>query len=237
MSIDIETIATFLESHSLKYQIRPSDSGDFIHTGFATQRYENQEGDKHLHLYIVLEENGEFFRVVSPNCYVVPSEETQRALFKTLLMIASKSKMVQFSCENPSQMDFGNALPDDVSLPVDMEWITATVEMPIEDGTLTETQTLRSVFALVKILEYYHPVIMNAIDLGEIDFSIVEQSEFIVDLMNQLLDIEDEVEEESSDEDRDGIDEEDEVLSVEGTHSDSESGDDQEEESSSDDFI
>ncbi len=230
MSIDIETIATFLESHSLKYQIRHSDSGDFIHTGFATQRYENQEGEKHLHLYIVLEENGEFFRVVSPNCYVVPSEETQRALFKTLLMIASKSKMVQFSCENPSQMDFGNALPDDVSLPVDMEWITATVEMPIEDGTLTETQTLRSVFALVKILEYYHPVIMNAIDHGEVDFSIVEQSEFIVDLMNQLLDIEDELAEESSDESGDGIDEGDGALSIE-------SGDDQEEESSSDDFI
>ena len=193
MPIDIQTIARYLDSHSLKYQLRSSDTGDFIHLGFATQRFESPSGDKHLHLYIVLEEKGEFFRVVSPNCYSVPDEGFQRSFFKTLLMISSESKMVQFSCDNPSLIEFEKEASLDLEgikpLLLAEEWITATVEMPIEDGNMTEMQTLRAVFALVKILEYYHPVIVNSLKTGEIDFTIVEQSGFIMDLMNQLIEI------------------------------------------------
>lgn len=221
MPIDIQTLAGYLDAHSLKYQIRNSDTGDFIHTGFATQRFESPGGDKHLHLYIVLEEKGEFFRVVSPNCYSVPDEDLQRAFFKTLLMISSKSKMVQFSCDNPSLMEFETESGADLEalepLLLDEEWITATVEMPIEDGMMTETQTLRAVFALVKILEYYHPVIVNSLETGEIDFTIVEQSGFIMDLMNQLIEI-------------DGIEDSSEELDS------TEEGADEDSESSSDDF-
>jgi len=220
MPIDIQTLAGYLDAHSLKYQIRNSDTGDFIHTGFATQRFESPGGDKHLHLYIVLEEKGEFFRVVSPNCYLVPDEGFQRALFKTLLMISSKSKMVQFSCDNPSLMEFETESSGDIEALeplLDEEWITATVEMPVEDGIMTETQTLRAVFALVKILEYYHPVIVNSLETGQIDFTIVEQSGFIMDLMNQLIEI-------------DGIEDSSEELeSTEGVA-------DEDSESSSDDF-
>ena len=195
MPIDIQTIAGYLESHSLKYQLRESETGEFIHAVFSTQRYENTSGEKHLHLYIVLEEKGEFFRVVSPNCYLIPEESFQRTFFKTLLMISSKSKMVQFSCDTPNPMDLMNAVGDmDSSLiPTEngsLEWITATVEIPIEDGDLTETQMLRAFFALIKILEYYHPVIQKVSETGEIDFEIVEQAGFIMSLMNQLMDIE-----------------------------------------------
>lgn len=225
MPIDIQTIAGYLESHSLKFQIRHSDTGDFIHTVFSTQRYENTQGDRHLHLYIVLEENGEFFRVVSPNCYALPEESFQRSFYKTLLMISSKSKMVQFSCDSPSPMDIMNAKGESepafiVSSDDDMEWITATVEIPIEDGDLTETQMLRAFFALIKILEYYHPVIHNVMETGDIDFEIVEQAGFIMSLMNQLMEIE-------------GIEEDsDEFDSTEGENSQT----DEDSESSSDDF-
>jgi len=223
MPIDIQTIAGYLESQSLKFQVRSSETGDFIHTGFTTQRYETISGEQHLHMYIVLEENGEFFRVVSPNCYPLPEESFQRAFFKTLLMISSKSKMVQFSCDTPSPMelaDVGDGMDPNVVLDAngEVEWITATVEIPIEDGELTETQTLRAVFALVKILEYYHPVLVNVIESGEIDFSIVEQTGFIMSLMNQLMDI-------------DGMEEDsDELDSIDGEQKEADS------ESSSDDF-
>lgn len=225
MPIDIQTIAGYLESHSLKFQIRHSDTGEFIHTVFSTQRYENTQGDRHLHLYIVLEENGEFFRVVSPNCYTLPEESFQRSFYKTLLMISSKSKMVQFSCDSPSPTDIMNAKGESepaiiVSSDEDMEWITATVEIPIEDGDLTETQMLRAFFALIKILEYYHPVIHNVMETGDIDFEIVEQAGFIMSLMNQLMEIE------GIEEDSDGFD------STEGESSQT----DEDSESSSDDF-
>lgn len=225
MPIDIQTIAGYLESHSLKYQLRESETGEFIHTVFSTQRYENTSGDKHLHLYIVLEENGEFFRVVSPNCYVLPEESFQRTFFKTLLMISSKSKMVQFSCDSPSPMDLmntqGDIEPSMLTSEIGtFEWITATVEIPIEDGDLTETQMLRAFFALIKILEYYHPVIQKVIETGDIDFDIVEQAGFIMSLMNQLMDIE-------------GMEEDSEEFDSADTES-SESEEDSE--SSSDDF-
>ena len=194
MPIDIQTIAGYLESHSLKYQLRESETGEFIHTVFSTQRYENTSGDKHLHLYIVLEENGEFLELYRPivTCY---QKKVFNVRFKTLLMISSKSKMVQFSCDTPSPMDLMNAQGDMESgmLPTEtgsFEWITATVEIPIEDGDLTETQMLRAFFALIKILEYYHPVIQKVSETGEIDFEIVEQAGFIMSLMNQLMDIE-----------------------------------------------
>ncbi len=189
MAIDIKTIVEYLESQSLKFQIRENGSGSFIHTGFATQRYESPTGEKHLHLYIVLEENGEFIRIVAPHCYLLPEEAFQRDFFKTLLLISSKSKMVQFSCENPSLMDIEGLDDETLASLQGEEWISATVEMPIEDGTVTETQLLRGLFALVKILEYYHPVIHNVSELGEIDFEIVENAGLLKSLMEQLIEI------------------------------------------------
>ena len=116
--------------------------------------------------------------------------------------------------------DVGDGMDPNVVLDAngEVEWITATVEIPIEDGELTETQTLRAVFALVKILEYYHPVLVNVMESGEIDFSIVEQTGFIMSLMNQLMDI-------------DGMEEDsDELDSIDDEQKDEDS------ESSSDDF-
>ncbi len=212
MAIDIKTIVEYLESQSLKYQIRENGSGSFIHTGFATQRYESPIGDKHLHLYIVLEENGEFIRIVAPHCYLLPEEAFQCNFFKTLLLISSKSKMVQFSCENPSLLDIEGLDEESLATLQVEEWISATVEMPIEDGTVTETQLLRGLFALVKILEYYHPVIHNVAEQGEIDFEMVENIGLLKSLMEQLMEIdgmEDSSEELESSEDEDSESDED----------------------------
>ena len=79
MPIDIQTIAGYLESH-LKFQMRQSETGEFIHTVFSTQRYENTQRINICILYIVLEENGEFFRVVSPNYYELPEESFQAVI-------------------------------------------------------------------------------------------------------------------------------------------------------------
>ena len=49
MPIDIQTIAGYLESHSLKFQMSQSETGEFIHTVFSTQRYENTQG---INIYI-----------------------------------------------------------------------------------------------------------------------------------------------------------------------------------------
>jgi division protein CdvB (Snf7/Vps24/ESCRT-III family) len=65
--------------------------------------------------------------------------------------------------------------------------ICATVEFPLEDSTLTENQMIRAIYAVVRILEYYHPVIQTAIDSGEVDFSVVEEQDSVMQMMHQIL--------------------------------------------------
>ena len=65
--------------------------------------------------------------------------------------------------------------------------ICATVEFPLEDSTLTENQMIRAIYAVVRILEYYHPVIQSAIDSGTVDFSVVEEQDSVMQMMHQIL--------------------------------------------------
>ena len=66
-----------------------------------------------------------------------------------------------------------------------LSWITtvracATVEFPLEDSGLTSSQMMRAIYAVVRILEYYHPVIETAINTGVVDFTATEDSEAVL---------------------------------------------------------
>lgn len=47
-------------------------------------------------------------------------------------------------------------------------WVT--VDVLVEDGTLTANQVERIVSTLIELVDEYHPVLRHAIDSGEIDF-------------------------------------------------------------------
>ena len=180
MPTTLDEIIVFLERQELKFRVL--DGQERILTGFGTQRYRDTDGDLHLHLIIALEESGEFFKVFAPSCYRNDNEEHQEAVFQTLLMVSWRSKMVQFELDQ-----HGGS-------------ICATVEFPLEDSTLTENQMIRAIYAVVRILEYYHPVIQGAIDSGTVDFSIVEEQDSVMQMMHQILETVG-LEDEESDED------------------------------------
>lgn len=189
MATNLENIISYLEEHELKFRVL--EGQDRILTGFGTQRYQDADGDLHLHLIIALEEEGEFFKVFAPNCYRISNEDNMLAAYQCLLMVSWRSKMVMFELDN------------------DGEGVCATVEFPLEDSGLTSSQMMRAIYAVVRILEYYHPVIETAINTGVVDFTATEDSEAVLEMMQQILESameedseENEQPEEDSDEDQ-----------------------------------
>jgi hypothetical protein len=152
MGTTLEQVSQFLDSQELRHKVLE----ERILTGFGTQQYLDEDGDYHLKMVVSLEEEGEFFKVYSPGCYRYDGEEHRLAILQTLLMVSWRSKMVQFEYDAS-----------------DGE-IRAVIEYPLEDSSLTERQLMRSVIALVQIIDHYHPVIALAISEGSIDFSLVE---------------------------------------------------------------
>ena len=67
-------------------------------------------------------------------------------------MVSWKTKMIQFEYDDS-----------------DGE-VRAIIEFPLEDAELTRRQLLRSVQALVQIVDKYHPVIYKALREGVIEF-------------------------------------------------------------------
>jgi hypothetical protein len=154
MGSTLEQICGFLASEELQYRI-DTERGVIV-TGFGTENYIDDAGDKNLGMIIQLEENGEFLKIFTPKCYSVLEETNRAALMQTLLMVSWKTKMIQFEYDD-----------------TDGE-VRAIIEYPLEDADLTRRQLLRSVQALVQIVDKYHPVMFKALREGVIEFEASE---------------------------------------------------------------
>ena len=154
MGSTLEQICGFLASEELQYRI--DTDRNVIVTGFGTENYIDDAGDKNLGMIIQLEENGEFLKIFTPKCYSVLEETNRAALMQTLLMVSWKTKMIQFEYDD-----------------TDGE-VRAIIEYPLEDADLTRRQLLRSVQSLVQIVDKYHPVMFKALREGVIEFEASE---------------------------------------------------------------
>ncbi len=150
MGSTLEQISGYLDSEGLKHRI--DQERDVIITGFGTEQYVDKDGENHLGMVISLEEEGEFLKIFTPQCYSALDETNRPALLQTLLMVSWKTKMIQFEYDDS-----------------DGE-VRAIIEFPLEDAELTRRQLLRSVQALVQIVDKYHPVIYKALREGVIEF-------------------------------------------------------------------
>ena len=150
MGSTLEQIGQFLATEDLNYRI--DTDRNVIVTGFGTENYIDDAGDKNLGMIIQLEENGEFLKIFTPKCYSVLEETNRAALMQTLLMVSWKTKMIQFEYDD-----------------TDGE-VRAIIEYPLEDADLTRRQLLRSVQALAQIVDKYHPVMFKALREGVIEF-------------------------------------------------------------------
>ena len=150
MGSTLEEISGYLDSEGLKHRI--DQDRNVIITGFGTEQYVDKDGENHLGMVISLEEEGEFLKIFTPQCYSALDETNRPALLQTLLMVSWKTKMIQFEYDDS-----------------DGE-VRAIIEFPLEDAELTCRQLLRSVQALVQIVDKYHPVIYKALREGVIEF-------------------------------------------------------------------
>jgi hypothetical protein len=148
MATSLSEIEQFLKEENLRYTLLD----EYIRTSFATDSYVDAEGDKSIFVVIKPEESGEYFKLITPNLYSYLSGPHKAALFQALLSISWKTKLLQFEYDER-----------------DGE-IRGIVEFPLEDANLTRRQLLRCINGMVQIIDEYHPIIMNAMRNGVIDF-------------------------------------------------------------------
>ncbi len=120
-----------------------------IISGFETQNYRDNEGDPHLPVHIVVQENGEFVTFLVPNAYRCPSDHPHlAAVLQTCMTLDYAQKMLRYQYD-----------------PSDGE-IRATVDMPLEDSKFTERQFRRALDGLVSLVDRNHSAIEAALEGG-----------------------------------------------------------------------
>jgi hypothetical protein len=149
MATSIEEIKGFLREEGKKFREIPGKN--FLRTGFITDNYTDNEGEKLCSLVVAVEEDGEFLKILAPKVYQFSKDASsynKMALFQTLLQISWDTKMVQFEYD-----------PDDGE-------VRAIIEFPIEDSTLTSKQLMRCIYGITGVLEKYHEQITDAMRSG-----------------------------------------------------------------------
>ena len=143
----LDEIATLLDAADLNY----GRVEGRIRTGFATDIYEDPEGDNCLHLVIGLQEDGELVRILAPMAYRVPAKTGSRrlaAIHRTLNQINWESRVVQYEMDTE-----------------DGE-IRLAIDFPLEDGKLTELQLTRMLRLMPNVADQCHLGLRRAIEEG-----------------------------------------------------------------------
>jgi hypothetical protein len=151
MAVTIEQIKQELDSGGIKYNPVPNDPTGLAII-FGTQNYTDSAGLKSLGLYLSLEENGEYIKVMAPGAFAVGGDHFWEFL-EACLWLQARTKLVQF--------ELGDGAMAGKMSPV--------VEWPVEDGTVTTKQLLRAVMGLGAIVEEYSPALMAVMETGVVD--------------------------------------------------------------------
>ncbi len=145
MPSTLSSISTLLDSAGIKHQLKD----DVIRTGFSTDLYEDDDGDFGVNIILRLEENGELLRIQVPMAYRLPkdaSDETQVAVLRTINQLHWESKILQVEMDQE-----------------DGE-IRLSIDFPIEDGSLTETQLARMIRLIPALVDQGHLAMTDALD-------------------------------------------------------------------------
>ena len=145
MPSTLSSISTLLDSAGIKHLLKD----DVIRTGFSTDLYEDDDGDFGVNIILRLEENGELLRIQVPMAYRLPkdaSDETQVAVLRTINQLHWESKILQVEMDQE-----------------DGE-IRLSIDFPIEDGNLTETQLARMIRLIPALVDQGHLAMTDALD-------------------------------------------------------------------------
>lgn len=146
MATDFNVIKSYLKDEG--YSFIHSSESEYIETSIKTDNYRNDDSAKSLSLFIKLEEDGKFIKVLAPyvyRCALKSGSNRKAALFQALLQICWKTKMVQFEYDS----DDGE--------------IRAIIEFPLEDTPLSKAQLVRVMSTLSSVVDLYHEEIVKAL--------------------------------------------------------------------------
>jgi len=146
MATDFNVIKSYLKDEG--YSFIHSSGSEYIETSIKTENYRNDDSAKSLSLFIKLEEDGKFIKVLAPyvyRCALKSGSNRKAALFQALLQICWKTKMVQFEYDS----DDGE--------------IRAIVEFALEDTALSKLQLIRIMSTLSSVVDLYHEEIVKAL--------------------------------------------------------------------------
>jgi hypothetical protein len=166
VATNLAEIEGFLREENLRF----TTVDQYIRTSFATDEYVDSEGERSVFVVIKPDEDGEYFKLMAPNLYRYPRGPHAEAVFRSLLMVSWRTKLIQFEYDDN-----------------DGE-IRAIVEFPLEDSSLTRTQLMRCLNGVVQIIDEYHPVIHRAIASGIVDFAGIELRDEIERRSSELFD-------------------------------------------------
>lgn len=146
MATDFNVIKSYLKDEG--YSFIHSSGSEYIETSIKTENYRNDDSAKSLSLFIKLEEDGKFIKILAPyvyRCALKSGSNRKAALFQALLQICWKTKMVQFEYDS----DDGE--------------IRAIIEFPLEDTPLSKSQLVRVMSTLSSVVDLYHEEIVKAL--------------------------------------------------------------------------
>jgi len=145
MPCSISELSSLLDSAGIKHR----QKDDVIRTGFATDLYEDEDGDFGVNLILRIEENGELLRVQAPLAYRLPkdaSPETQLAVLRTINQLHWETKIMHVEMDSE-----------------DGE-IRLSIDYPIEDGKLTEKQVESLVRLMPQLIDQGHLAMRDALE-------------------------------------------------------------------------
>jgi hypothetical protein len=147
MSTTLDEVSALLTADEIKHRVRDGA----IYTGFATDLYEDREGDNCANLVLRVDDDGELLRIQAPLAFSLPkdaSPEIRAAVLSTLHQLNWESKIMQFEID----LEDGE--------------IRLGADIPLEDGTLTEAQLGRTVRLLPALLDQAYLPLRDALDHG-----------------------------------------------------------------------
>ena len=132
---------------------------NYYHRYHGTEIYVDEDGDKSCFLIVDLCDKGEFVLIVSPDLYNLKECSNRAAVFEAVLAIGYDTKSVNFEYNAESGE------------------LRATVEFPIGENRLTESQIKSCLILLLGVIDSADPVIRHAMKTGLVDLECGEKIE------------------------------------------------------------
>ncbi len=148
MATNLDEIRKFLDEKTLRYHV--DEACQAVRLGFGATSYRMEDGDATIPVLVRLDEGGNFIEIASPSLYHYKDGPNGFAVLGACLFVCYTTKLVQFEFD-----------------PNDGE-IRATIELPLEDATLTSRQFHRCLRTLIRVVDRYHPMIKAAMETGKI---------------------------------------------------------------------